>query len=48
MVSNFYIVSVLINTNFVKPTPQDIKLDLNKVLEKVWNQGLPNGISNGL
>ena len=30
----------------VKPTQQDIKLDLNKVLEQVWNQGLPNGISN--
>ncbi|MEM8722614.1 MAG: hypothetical protein AAGE84_25550 [Cyanobacteria bacterium P01_G01_bin.39] len=31
-----------------KPTQQDIKLDLDRILEKVWNQGLPNGILNGL
>lgn len=30
----------------IKPTNQDIKLDLDKVLEQVWNQGLPNDISN--
>ncbi|MEM8722612.1 MAG: hypothetical protein AAGE84_25540 [Cyanobacteria bacterium P01_G01_bin.39] len=29
-----------------KPAQQDIKLDLDRVLEKVWNQGLPNGIFN--
>ncbi|MEM7594274.1 MAG: hypothetical protein AAF383_22650 [Cyanobacteria bacterium P01_A01_bin.83] len=29
-----------------KPAQQDIKLDLDRVLEKVWNQGLPNSIFN--
>ena len=31
-----------------KPAQQDIKLDLDRVLEQVWNQGLPNGIFNGI
>ncbi|MEM8722615.1 MAG: hypothetical protein AAGE84_25555 [Cyanobacteria bacterium P01_G01_bin.39] len=31
-----------------KPAQQDIKLDLDRVLEKAWNQGLPNGILNAV
>ena len=34
------------NTEVTKPVIQGIKLDLDKALTLVWNQGLPNGIFN--
>lgn len=30
----------------IKPVKQGIKLDLDSILEQVWDKGLPNGISN--
>ncbi len=34
------------NTKVNKPVQQDIQLDLDRILEQVWNQGLPNDILN--
>ena len=34
------------NTEVTNSVVQGIKLDLDKALTQVWNQGLPNGISN--
>lgn len=34
------------NQEVVKPTKQDIKLDLDSTLVRVWDRGLPNGILN--
>lgn len=31
-----------------KPVTRAIKLDLDQILDELWNQGLPNGILNGL
>ncbi len=33
-------------TEVNKPVQQDIQLDLDRILEQVWNQGLPNDILN--
>ena len=46
LMNNTTVKTKIISKVVVKPTQQDIKLDLNKVLEQAWNQGLPNGISN--
>lgn len=31
-----------------KPIKQNITLDLDSILEELWNQGAPNDILNGL
>ena len=33
-------------TKATKPVVKGIKLDLNQILAQVWDQGLPDGISN--
>ncbi len=36
------------STEVNKLVKQDIQLDLDRILDQVWNQGSPNGILNAI